>query len=146
MKYLKRFNENVSFYDYLEPGKLWTSIGASSYEKMEYWGNQENITSSEDKILDELVNNHIVPLGLKLKSVDKKKYEMEHRPGLTDYRREYVFDYNTSFPIDIKFLKYEDDLWLVESFIPRGHILKSKMWICDTIDGVKDCIENNFVK
>ena len=60
MKYLKRFNENVSFYDYLEPGKLWTSIGASSYEKMEYWGNQENITSSEDKILDELVNKHIV--------------------------------------------------------------------------------------
>jgi hypothetical protein len=147
MRYLKRFNENVSFYDYLEPGKLWTSIGASSYEKMEYWGNQENITSSEDKILDELVNNHIVSLGWKLKSVDKQKYEMEHRPGrLTDYRREYVFNSITSLPIDIKFLKYEDDLWLIESFIPRGTISISKMWVCDTIEGVKDCIENNFVK
>jgi len=148
MKYLKRFNENVSFYDYLKPGVLWTSIGASSYEKMEYWGNQDDITPSEDKILDELVNKHIVSLGLKLKSVDKQKYEMEHRPGrLTDYRREYVFNSSITFPYDIKFLKYEDDLWLIESFIPREEIyVSSRLWICDTIEGVKDCIENNFVK
>jgi len=147
MKYLKRFNENVSFYDYLKPGDLWTSIGASSYEKMEYWGNQDDITPSEDKILDELVNKHIVSLGLKLKSVDKQKYEMEHRLGrLTDYRREYVFNSNLTLQYDIKFLKYEDDLWLIESFIPKGGHITSKMWVCDTIEGVKDCIENNFVK
>jgi len=150
MKYLKRFNENVSFYDYLKPGDLWTSIGASSYEKMEFWGNQDDITPSEDKILDELVNNHIVSLGFVLKSVDKQKYEMEHRLGrLTDYAREYVFDVNIPFHCDVKFLKYEDEMWLIECFLPRS-ITKSnvntRMWICDTIDGVKDCIENNFVK
>ena len=145
MKYLKKFNENVSFYDYLKPGELWTPIGASSYEKMEYWGNQDDITPSEDKILDELVNKHIVSLGFVLKSVDKQNYEMEHRPGrLTDYRREYVFNSSMTLPYDIKFLKYEDDLWMVESFIPKGTLSISKMWVCDSIEGVKDCIENNF--
>lgn len=145
MKYLKRFNENVSFYDYLKPDDIWTPISASSYEKMEYWGNQDDITPSEDKILDELVNKHIVSLGFVLKNIDKKKYEMEHRPGrLTDYRREYVFNSIAFLPIDIKFLKYEDDLWLIESFIPKGTLSISKMWVCDSIGGVKDCIENNF--
>ena len=146
MKYLKKFNESANFYEHLKPGELWSSIGASSYEKMEYWGNQENITPSEDKLIDELVNNHIVSLGLKLKSVDKQKYEMEHRPGrLTDYRREYVFDSNISFPIDIKFLKYEDDLWLIESFIPREEVfISSRMWVCDSIEGVQACIKENF--
>ena len=145
MKYLKRFNENVSFYDHLKPGSLWNTISASTFENLEYYGNQDDITPSEDKLIDELVNNHIVSLGLELKSVDKQKYEMEHRPGLTDYRREYVFDSNISFPIDIKFLKYEDDLWLIESFIPREKIyISSRLWICDSIEGVKDCIENNF--
>jgi hypothetical protein len=145
MKYLKKFNENVSFYDYLKPGELWSSIGASSYEKMEYWGNQDDITPSEDKILDELVNKHIVSLGFVLKNIVKRKYEMEHRLGrLTDYRREYVFNSSMTLPYDIKFLKYEDDLWLVESFIPKGTLSISKMWVCDSIEGVKDCIENNF--
>lgn len=145
MKYLKKFNENVSFYDYLKPGSLWNTISASVYENLEYWGNQDDITPSEDKILDELVNKHIVSLGFVLKNIDKQKYEMEHRPGrLTDYRREYVFNSIAFLPIDIKFLKYEDDLWLIESFIPKGTLSISKMWICDTIEGVKDCIENNF--
>jgi len=147
MKYLKRFNENVSFYDHLKLGSLWNTISASVYENLEYWGQQDDITPSEDKLLDELVNDNIVSLGFVLKSVDKQKYEMEHRPGrLTDYRREYVFNSIAFLPIDIKFLKYEDDLWLIESFIPRGTISISKMWVCDTIEGVKDCIENNFVK
>jgi hypothetical protein len=141
MRYLKRFNENVSFYDYLKPGKLWTSIGASSYEKMEYWGNQENITSSENKILDELVNNHIIPLGWKLKSVDNKGFGYKS----IYFRREYVFNSITSLPIDIKFLKYEDDLWLIESFIPREEIyVSSRLWICDTIEGVEECLKENF--
>lgn len=145
MKYLKKFNENVSFYDYLKPGELWSSIGASSYGKMEYWGNQDDITPSEDKILDELVNDNIVSLGFVLKSVDKQNYEMEHRPGrLTDYGREYVFNSSMTLPYDIKFLKYEDDLWLIESFIPKGTLSISRMWICDSIEGVKACIENNF--
>jgi hypothetical protein len=87
-------------------------------------------------------------LGLKLKSVDKQKYEMEHRPGrLTDYGREYVFNSNLTLQYDIKFLKYEDDLWLIECFMPSEEMyVSSKMWVCDTIEGVKDCIENNFVK
>jgi len=148
MKYLKRFNENVSFYDHLKPVDIWTPISASTFENLEYYGNQDDITPSEDKLIDELVDDNIVSLGFVLKSVDKQKYEMEHRPGrLTDYRREYVFNSIAFLPIDIKFLKYEDDLWLIESFLPADKTnssTSSRMWICDSIDGVKDCIENNF--
>ena len=145
MKYLKRFNENVSFYDHLKPGSLWNTISASTFENLEYYGNQDDITPSEDKLIYELVDDNIVSLGFVLKNIDKQKYEMEHRPGrLTDYRREYVFNSSMTLPYDIKFLKYEDDLWLIESFIPKGTLSISKMWICDTIEGVKDCIENNF--
>ena len=148
MKYLKRFNENVSFYDHLKPGSLWNTISASTFENLEYYGNQDDITPSEDKLLDELVNDNIVSLGFVLKSVDKQKYEMEHRPGrLTDYRREYFFDADIPFTCDIKFLKYEDEMWLIECFLPKEKTkrnVNSRMWICDTIEGVKDCIENNF--
>lgn len=148
MKYLKRFNENVSFYDHLKPGSLWNTISASTFENLEYYGNQDDITPSEDKLLDELVNDNIVSLGFVLKKVDKQKYEMEHRPGrLTDYRREYFFDVDIPFICDVKFLKYEDEMWLIECFLPRSITksnVNSRMWICDTIEGVKDCIENNF--
>ena len=51
------------------------------------------------------------------------------------------------FTCDIKFLKYEDEIWLIECFLPKEKTkrnVNSRMWICDTIEGVKDCIENNF--
>jgi hypothetical protein len=148
MKYLKRFNENVNFYDHLKSGSLWNSISASVFENLEYWGQQDDITPFEDKLIDELVDEHIVSLGFVLNKVDKQKYEMEHRPGrMTDYRREYFFDTDIPFICDIKFLKYEDDLWLIECFLPADKTKRStssRMWICDSIEGVKDCIENNF--
>ena len=148
MKYLKRFNENIDFYQHLKPGSIWSPISASVYENLEYWGQQDDITPSEDKLLDELVDEHIVSLGFILNKVDKQKYEMEHRPGrMTDYRREYFFDTDIPFICDVKFLKYEDDLWLIECFLPADKTKRStssRMWICDSIEGVKDCIENNF--
>lgn len=140
MKYLKKFNENVSFYDYLKPGELWSTIGASTFEKLEKLGHVENITSSEGMILDDLVNKHIVSLGWKLKGVDNRGFGYKS----LYFKREYVFNSITSLQNDIKFLKYEDDLWLIESFIPKGTLSISKMWVCDSIEGVKDCIENNF--
>ena len=138
----------MSFYDHLKPGEIWSNISASTFEKLEYYGNQDDITPSEDKLIYELVDDNIVSLGFVLKNIDKQKYEMEHRPGrLTDYAREYVFDANIPFHCDVKFLKYEDEMWLIECFLPKEKTkrnVNSRMWICDTIEGVKDCIENNF--
>ena len=59
MKYLKRFNENIDFYQHLKPGSIWSPISASVFENLEYWGQQDVITPSEDKLLDELVDQHI---------------------------------------------------------------------------------------
>jgi len=146
MKYLKRFNENISVYDKLE-GKIYNRLTAHSYEQLEYWGQQDDITPLEDKFLDRLVEENIVSKGFPLSNVDKQKFEMTHRKGLTDYKRSYFFDAQIPFNCDMVIQKLEDDIWLIECFIPetpKSTNVNSRMWVCDTIEGVEECLKENF--
>lgn len=146
MKYLKRFNESLSAIDELK-GRIYNRLTANSYEKLEYWGRQDDITPKEDKNLDRFVDKYVRSKGFPLAHVDKQKYEMTHREGLTDYRREYVFDLDIPFKCDITFQKLEDDIWLIEFFMPdepNSKDIRSKVWVCDSIDGVEECLKENF--
>ena len=146
MKYLKRFNENLSALDELE-GKIYNRLSAHKYEQLEYWGHQDDITPKEDRELDRFVDDYVRSKGFPLAHVDKQKYEMTHREGLTDYRREYVFDLDIPFKCDLVIQKLEDDIWLIECFIPespKSTNVNSRMWVCDTIEGVEECLKENF--
>ena len=146
MKYLKRFNENLSALDELE-GKIYNRLSAHKYEQLEYWGQQDDITPKEDRDLDRFVDEYIRSKGFPLAHVDKQKYDMTHREGLTDYRREYVFDLSIPFRCDLVIQKLEDDIWLIECFIPespKSTNVNSRMWVCDTIEGVEECLKENF--
>jgi hypothetical protein len=146
MKYLKRYNENLSAYDKLE-GKIYNRLTAHSYEQLEYWGHQDDITPKEDKDLDRFVQEYIVSKGFPLSNVDKQKFEMTHRKGLTDYKRTYFFDIQIPFNCDMVIQKLEDDIWLIECFIPetpKSTNVNSRMWVCDTIEGVEECLKENF--
>jgi len=146
MKYLKRFNEALSALDELE-GKIYNRLSAHKYEQLEYWGHQDDITPKEDRDLDRFVDDYVRSKGFPLAHVDKQKYEMTHREGLTDYRREYVFDLVIPFKCDLVIQKLEDDIWLIECFIPESPGSKnvnSRMWVCDTIEGVEECLKENF--
>jgi len=146
MKYLKRFNEALSALNELE-GKIYNRLSAHKYEQLEYWGHQDDITPREDGELDRFVEEYIRSKGFPLAHVDKQKYEMTHREGLTDYRREYVFDLDIPFKCDLVIQKLEDDIWLIECFIPEtpgSRNVNSRMWVCDTIEGVEECLKENF--
>jgi hypothetical protein len=146
MKYLKRFNEALSALNELE-GKIYNRLSAHKYEQLEYWGHQDDITPKEDKDLDRFVDDYVRSKGFPLAHVDKQKYDMTHREGLTDYRREYVFDLDIAFKCDLVIQKLEDDIWLIECFIPetpRSTKVNSRMWVCDTIEGVEECLKENF--
>jgi hypothetical protein len=146
MKYLKRFNENLSGYDKLE-GKIYNRLTAHSYEQLEYWGHQDDITPKEDKDLDRFVQEYIVSKGFSLSNVDKQKFEMTHKKGLTDYKRSYFFDAQIPFICDMIIQKLEDEIWLIDCFIPetpKSTNVNSRMWVCDTIEGVEECLKENF--
>jgi hypothetical protein len=146
MKYLKRFNEALSALNELE-GKIYNRLSAHKYEQLEYWGHQDDITPKEDKDLDRFVDDYVRSKGFPLAHVDKQKYDMTHREGLTDYRREYVFDLDIAFKCDLVIQKLEDDIWLIECFIPetpRSTKVNSRMCVCDTIEGVEECLKENF--
>jgi hypothetical protein len=146
MKYLKRFNEALSALNELE-GKIYNRLSAHKYEQLEYWGQQDDITPKEDKDLDIFVEEYIVSKGFPLSNVDKQKFEMTHRKGLTDYKRTYFFDIQIPFNCDMVIQKLEDDIWLIECFIPEtpgSTNVNSRMWVCDTIEGVEECLKENF--
>lgn len=146
MKYLRGFNENVSPHLYLEPGKLWNKISLSSFEKLEKSASShgENITNVEDKILDGIINDNIVNLGFKIKSVQNSGFGYK---GLY-FMRWYKFYSNRFISHDIKFLKFEDELWSIDCVIGKDDrpIMEMATFfcICDGMDGVRDCVENIF--
>jgi hypothetical protein len=146
MKYLKRFNEALSALNELE-GKIYNRLSAHKYEQLEYWGQQDDITPKEDKDLDRFVEEYIVSKGFPLDHIEKDRYEMTHKEGETDYKRVYAFDINIPFYCEMTIQKLEDDIWLIECFIPEtphSRNVNSRMWVCDTIEGVELCLKENF--
>ena len=146
MKYLKRFNEALSALNELE-GKIYNSLSAHKYEQLEYWGLQDDITPQEDKDLDRFVEEYVVSKGFPLDHIEKDRYEMTHKEGETDYKRVYAFDIKIPFNCDMIIQKLEDEIWLIECFIPRtpgSYQVNSRMWVCDTIEGVELCLKENF--
>jgi hypothetical protein len=62
-------------------------------------------------------------------------------------KRTYFFDIQIPFNCDMVIQKLEDDIWLIECFIPEtqgSRNVNSRMWVCDTIEGVEECLKENF--
>ena len=124
----------------------YNSLSASDYEKLEYWGKQDDIDKSEDEFIDEIVQDYVVSKGFPIKSVDKSPNEFEDR-GFVDYRREYVFNVDIPFICDMLIQKYEDDWWLLECFLPftpDSRQVNSRRWVCQGIEGLELCFQNLF--